>query len=209
MQERFLIVNRTVEDFISELYANRRKPYFYELEAIAQRSDFPIVGPQVGSILYLISLIKKPSIVFEIGSGFGYSALWFLSAGARVYLTDYDEKNMSIAKRYISKAGFEKNAVFLIGDGIKYLREFNGNPDIVFIDCEKSRYYEAFEAAKSKLAPRGILIADNALWGGRVIYAEDQSSRGIKKFLDSLFLDKDFESVLLPVRDGVVIAYKI
>ncbi|MCS7185189.1 MAG: class I SAM-dependent methyltransferase, partial [bacterium] len=148
---------------------------------------------------------------FEIGSGFGYSALWFLEAGCKVYLSEYAEENLKIAKKYIEKSGHIKKAVFIKGDGIQNLKKLKIQPDIVFIDCEKSRYIEAFDVADKKLNKRGVIIADNALWKGRVLNNEenvDEAIIGIKKFLNTVFSNNNYFSVLLPIRDGVTISFK-
>ena len=97
-----------------------------------------------------------------------------------------------------------------MGDALRILSKFDPSFDVIFIDIDKESYPEALELAKAKLKPGGLLIADNLLWFGRILEKQgDRSTEAIKTFNQKLFNDCNFISTLLPIRDGIGVAYKI
>ena len=109
------------------------------------------------------------------------------------------------------RKGRQMNKVrFLVGNAMELIESVKDTFDIVFIDIDKENYPTAYEKAKKKLKPGGLLIADNALWWGRVLDKKgDSATEGIKKFNQLMAADKDFFQTLLPIRDGVSVSYKL
>ncbi len=187
------------------------EPVLAEMEKLAERQVFPIVGPQVGTLLYILARSLGAKRVFEMGSGFGYSALWFaraLEPGGRVIATDYDPANKEAALRFLKKAGLAQAVDFRVGDAVEILRREPGAFDILFVDMDKERYPEAHALAREKLRPGGLLIADNLLWFGKVLEeSDDPATCGIRALTKRLRSDPDFTFTLVPIRDGVGLAY--
>jgi len=183
-------------------------PVLKEMEALAEKEDFPIVGPQVGKFLFLITQLKQPEVVFEMGSGFGYSAWWFAKASAsktKIHWTDRDDENLRLAKDFLTRSGIDQKIVFHQADAIESLRFYKGQVDILFVDMDKSSYPAAYELFKEKSRSGSLLIADNMLWSGKVIKKiSDPDTLGIQKFTKLVFEDKNLISTILPIRDGVL-----
>ncbi|GAB7025883.1 O-methyltransferase [Geotalea toluenoxydans] len=187
-------------------------PRLLAMEEKAAAMNFPIIDRQVGRFLHLLTLLKRPKLVVELGSGFGYSALWIARAledGARIVLTEYAEKNLAYARGVFTEEGLAEKAEFRTGNALELGQEYD-DIDILFIDMDKYLYPAALEAMLPHLAPKALLIADNALWRGRVVETLDtKSNEPVKKFNEIMSRHDSFFTTILPVGDGVLIAYRI
>jgi predicted O-methyltransferase YrrM len=184
-----------------------------EMEKYAKLHDFPIIGPQAGRFLYQICQIMKPKSVFEMGSGFGYSAYWFCKGApkAKVTLTDHSQKNLERAKNWLNQAGLIHQVTLIDGYSKEILQKSKHNYDIIFIDIDKHEYPDAFNLALSFLNKGGIIITDNVLWYGKVGQADQQDAdtNSIRKFNRQLFNTPGIFSSIIPIRDGIAISIKL
>jgi predicted O-methyltransferase YrrM len=181
------------------------------MEREAKKRDFPIVDRLVGRLLYTLTKLKNPRLIVELGSGYGYSAYWFAKAlgRGRVVLIDYDEKNSKKAQKVFQEAGLKRKAEFRVGNALDLAQEYR-NIDILFIDIDKHQYTSAVKRLLPNLNRNALVIADNALWYGKVTgRGRDRETLGIKEFNDYMFRHKEFYTTIMPLRDGVLIAYKI
>lgn len=204
------ITDPRINDYLLNLTTENDK-YILEMERIAQEKEFPIVERLVGRLLFVLTKLKKPRLILELGSGFGYSAYWFSKAldNGRIVLTDYRKENMDYAGQLFHDAGLKDKAVFRVGEAVKIAKEYR-DIDILFIDIEKYQYLEAVQTLIPLLNRNALIIADNTLWYGKVAEGlRDKETLGIKKFNHFLFSHQDFVSLILPVRDGVLISYKL
>ena len=187
-------------------------PVLRNMEARAAKEGFPIVGPLVGRLLALLAKAVQARTVFELGSGFGYSALWFASALAedgRVVLTDTSAAHLQEARSYFEEAGQASKAEFQAGDALERVLVYPEPCDIIFIDMDKARYPLALAAALPKLRSGGLLIADNVLWSGRVAQPRpDADTAGIQQFTRALYATRELSTTILPLRDGVSVSLK-
>ncbi len=192
-------------------------PVLAEMEALAAERDFPIVGPQVGRLLHLLTRLCGAARVLELGSGFGYSACWFaraLAPGGRVTLTELDAANLALAQDFLGRAGLADRVELVQGDGLAVadaLAADGEQVDIVFNDVEKEDYPRVPGAAAALLRPGGLLISDNVLWRGQVGRPEhdDEQTAGVRAMNSALRDDEGFESVWLPLRDGVSVSRRL
>jgi len=141
------------------------------MDEYADREGFPTVGPAVGGWLELLSRTVGAKRVFEFGSGYGYSAYWFCRAlpdDGEIVLTEIDADELELAREYLGRGGFGATARFELGDAIETVESYDGPFDVVLIDNEKNRYREAFESVREKVAPGGIVVADNAIAGSTI-----------------------------------------
>ncbi len=187
-------------------------PILREMEAQAAREEFPIVGPQVGQLLMLLARLVGPRQIFEMGSGFGYSGLWFAKAllpGGLITLTDLSETRSHQARAYFRRTGQERRVECLVGDAVELVEKATGPFDLIFLDADKARYPAAFQAAWPKLRVGGLFLADNVLWFGKVLDKRpDADTRGILEFTKLLGSTPGAVSSLVPLRDGVSITLK-
>ena len=204
------IADPQINDYLFNLSTEDDK-YILEMEKIAQKKNFPIVERLVGRLLFMLTKLRSPKLIVELGSGFGYSAYWFAKAlqGGRVVLTDYRKENMEYAEGLFLRAGLKRKAVFRVGEAVEIAKEYK-SIDILFIDIEKYQYPQAVQTLIPNLNRHALIIADNSLWYGKVVEGlRDRETMGVKKFNQYLFSHQDFCSMILPLRDGVLIAYKL
>ncbi len=185
------------------------------MEAYGHKRGFPIIDRLCGAMIHLLTLSIGAKRVFELGSGFGYSAYWFSKAvgpQGKVWCTDGDPENQSLAERYLKKAKLWNRIAFAVGDAVTNLKRTQGTFDIVYNDIDKHGYPAAWEAAKNRIRPGGLYICDNTLWSGRVAEkkVEDDIYPGwteaIRDHNRRIYADKNFDATLIPLRDGVLVA---
>ena len=191
-----------------------RDPILAEVEAAASERNVPIVGPAVATLLALLTRSIGARRVCELGSAIGYSTAFFARAvgpGGYVLYTDGSEKNAREAGVYFERMNLSDRIDVRVGDAVTSLESTSGQFDVVFIDIDKDGYPRALEAAAPRVRPGGYLLADNVLWSGKVVDAKarDAATEGIREFNRRLFARRDFESVIVPLRDGVAIARRL
>jgi caffeoyl-CoA O-methyltransferase len=193
----------------------RRPPRLAELEAEAQRTDFPIIGPATGHLCYLLTRLTGARQVFELGSGFGYSTAWFARAvkengGGTVHHVVWDDELSRAARENLSALGLADVVRFHVGEAVATLASATGPFDIVFNDIDKQDYPKALDIVATKLKAGGLLLADNMLWSGRVFDGRDRTkaTRGIREFTRRVQADPRWVSSVIPIRDGLLVAYR-
>jgi caffeoyl-CoA O-methyltransferase len=212
------ITNPKIEDYIRGLLARHDEPVLLEMEAEGKERGFPIVGRMVGVAIEILARAIGARTVFELGSGYGYSAYWFARAvgpEGKVHLTDGDPENERKARDYLDRAGLWDRCEFHVGDAVTALNATQGEFDIVYCDIDKHGYPEAWRAARDRIRTGGYFICDNTLWSGRVTGQTDEEdprpawTEAIKDMNEAIASDRDFLSTILPIRDGVLIALRL
>ena len=193
----------------------RRPPRLAELEAEAQRTDFPIIGPATGHLCYLLTRLTGARHVFELGSGFGYSTAWFARAvrengGGTVHHVVWDEDLSRAARENLAALGLADVVRFHVGEAVATLTDATGPFDIIFNDIDKHDYPKALDVIATKLKAGGLLLTDNLLWSGRIFDGRDRSkdTRGIREFTRRVQADPRWISSVIPIRDGLLVAYR-
>jgi predicted O-methyltransferase YrrM len=184
-----------------------------EMEEIARERNFPIIGPLVGRILHQLTRLKGAKRIFEMGSGFGYSAIWFATAlpdDGILYYSDSSSENFGMAEEFFRRSGLEQKIRMESGDAIEILRKHNGTFDIILNDIDKESYPASLPVALDKLEKGGILITDNILWKGKVTAGDtDASTTAIREYTSSLYNNPTLYTTVIPVRDGISISLKL
>jgi predicted O-methyltransferase YrrM len=189
-------------------------PVFEVMHAEANERCFPIVGPEVGRLLRQLAILHRPRRILELGSGFGYSALWWAlgAPNAEIHLTDLNQNLLDLALRHATQLGVEKQLHTHQGDALAIAAEIPGPWDLVFSDIEKEQYPAVIDFARRVLPVGGILVFDNMLWHGDVATPEAEHTaptRAVVETTRRLYADADFACSLLPIRDGVLVAVRI
>ena len=164
-----------------------------------------------GRFLSLISKIKSPLHILEIGTYTGYGTLCLaegLASNGKIFTIDRNEELINIQNKYFEESGNRDKIVQLTGNAIDILIGLNENFDLIFIDADKENYIKYFDIVSKKLNPNGIIISDNVLWSGKVVEESDgdQETNTLKKFNSLLSKDERFETIILPLRDGLSIS---
>lgn len=183
-----------------------------EMEAYAKEHGFPIIGPLVGRVLQQLVIMTGAKRVFELGSGYGYSALWMamvLPPDGSVSCTDGNPDNERRAKDYFERAGLRSKLHFRVGDALELLARETGPFDLILNDIDKEDYPDTIKPVKEKLRSGGVFVTDNLLWSGHIFDTDpSESTRGVIRFTQELYADPDFLTTIIPIRDGISVAVK-
>jgi len=170
-------------------------------------------GHLQGRILSMFSKLITPENILEIGTYTGYSALCLaegLQPNGTLHTLDINEEYTSVAKRYFKKSNFSKKIQQHIGKALDIIPTLNCNFQLAFIDADKENYTNYFDAIIDKIDVGGLIIADNVLWSGKVIHEKkDEETKALDKYNKKIINSEKVESVLLPIRDGLMISRKI
>jgi predicted O-methyltransferase YrrM len=203
-----------VQDYLINLVPPR-EPEMVVMERFAARTGFPIIGPAAGQLCYQVARLIGARSVFELGSGYGYSTAWFAKAvkengGGRVHHTVWDRKLSDSARVHLARLGYASLVEYHVAEAVETLRQQPGDFDLIFSDIDKKDYPASLPTIKQKLRPGGVLIIDNMLWSGRIFDRGDRSAdtQGVRRFTDGLCSDRDWVVTLLPIRDGLIVAYR-
>ncbi|HEX8098681.1 MAG TPA: O-methyltransferase [Actinomycetota bacterium] len=208
------VTNPNVDEYLRELLKLHDEPVLLEMENHARERNFPIVGRLVGVVLEILARSIDAKRIFELGSGYGYSAYWFSRAvgeDGEIQMTDGDAENERKAADYLGRAGLDKPTRFHVGDAVHTLQETEGSFDIVFNDIDKWEYPAAWAAARDRIRPGGLYICDNTLsWGSAFVPTSEGGPadwlEAVRRHNEEIFGDQDFLSTILPIRDGVLVA---
>jgi predicted O-methyltransferase YrrM len=190
-----------------------RDQVLQEMEQLALERNFPIIGPLVGRMLYVLARAIQAKRVLELGSGFGYSAYWLANAIGKdgiVICTDGNQQNADRAQEYFHRGRVVARIQYLVGDALKIIDTLDGPFDIIFNDIEKFQYPKVFRKAVPKLRKGGLLISDNILWSGHVLDKKpDADTAGMLTYNRLIYSSKELFTTILPLRDGIAISIKL
>jgi caffeoyl-CoA O-methyltransferase len=185
------------------------------MEALGEQRRFPIVGPVVGRHLEVLARGIGARRVFELGSGYGYSALFFaraVGAEGEVHCTELSPENVELARGFLGRAGLWERVTYHREEATSALRRVGGTWDVVYNDIDKDGYPATVDLAYEHLRPGGLFITDNVLWSGRVLPGRDDgaaATRGVIEFTRRLMAHRGFLASINPTRDGVAVAVRL
>ena len=172
--------------------------------ARSEEADIPAVAQETGALLRFFARLLRARHVAEVGSGGGYSGLWFLGGmDPKGVLTtiEADAGHQALAQRAFSEGGFGGRVRSILGPALTVLPKLaDGAYDIVFLDGLTTEYPEYLPHARRLLRPGGLLLADDALAGGG---ADDSA---LRDFAQGVREDPELRPVLLPVGGGILAA---
>jgi len=203
-----------INDYLNQLVPERPAE-MQAMEAYAEQTGFPIIGPVCGYMCYQMARMVKARSVFEMGSGYGYSTAWFARAvmengGGKVHHVVWDAELSKDARAHLEKLGYSSLIEYHVAEAIETLRQMPGQFDLIFNDIDKECYPESLPMIREKIRPGGVLIVDNLLWHGQVLDQNDQepSTEGVRELTRILTTDPNWVSTVIPIRDGMLIALR-
>ena len=200
-------------DAYAAAHSTPLEPLLAELDAATHASlgaPQMLSGPVVGRLLRTLAWLTRPALILEIGTYSGYSALAMapaLSAGGRLVTCEVSDEHADFAQGFFDRSEHGARIELRRGPALGTVEALAGPFDFVFIDADKEGYVDYYEAVVPKLAPTGLIAADNTLRGGRVITdPASESASVMQRFNSHVQDDPRTENVLLSVRDGVTVA---
>lgn len=211
------MMNEQLHKYIESLIPER-SGVLVKMEEYALQHKVPIMESAGIEAMLQILRIKKPETILEVGTAIGYSALRmaYVLPDTKIVTIERDEDRLEKAKSYILEANKEAQIITIFGDALETEEQVKelAPYDVVFIDAAKGQYKRFFEMYSAMLKPGGMVITDNVLFKGLVAEKEIENKRirnlvkKIDEFNRWLMNHPDYETVLLPVGDGVAISLK-
>ena len=175
-----------------------------------------ISGHFQGRVLSFISQLIRPETILEIGTYTGYATLCLaegLTKNGKIHTIEINEELIDFQKKYFDQSKF-KNQIFThIGNAIDIIPKLKLKYDLIFLDADKANYPNYMEMVVPKLKRGGVLVADNVLWNGKVLdyqqKRDDIETKGIKLFSELVKKNSSLQTLLLPIRDGLMMCRKI
>lgn len=214
-----------MEPFDQELQryaASHSTPETSLLQALQRETHLKVLMPQMasshlqGSVLAMFVHMLRPRNILEIGTFTGYASLWMAQAlppEGRLYTIDINEELEDMVRGYIKKAGLTNKIDYRIGNALQIIPTLDVTCDLVFIDADKANYQRYYDMVFEKVNKNGLIIADNVLWGGKVVSGKagkkSKQTQAIIDFNEFVHNDPRVDNVLLPIRDGLMVARKL
>lgn len=190
-----------------------------QLEQTARTEDVPIIRTETRELLKVLTLLRKPGRLLEVGTAIGYSAIYmsrYLPADGRIVTIEKYEPRIAKAKENFALAGVEDRITLLEGDAADILRELEEPFDMIFMDAAKGQYIHFLPEVLRLMVPGGVLVSDNVLQDGDILeshYAIPRRNRTIhsrmREYLYTLKHHEELETAILPVGDGVALSVKL
>jgi len=200
-----------------EKYTQREDEVLYQLH---RETYLKILRPRMlsghlqGQILTFFSKMIQPKHILEIGTYTGYSAICLargLKKGGKLHTIDVNEELEDFSNSYFEKAGLKNDIVMHIGKAIDVVPKLDVEWDLVFIDADKENYINYYNMVLPLVKKGGFIISDNVLWSGKVtqpIDAGDKETKILVELAELINSDSRVENVLMPIRDGLLVARK-
>lgn len=186
-----------------------------ETRAVLPERAVMQVGAEQAGLLTLLTRLVGARQAVEVGTFTGLSALAIargLAPGGWLTCFDISREFTDLARRYWQRAGVADRITLRIGDAAAGLAELPAEPylDLAFIDADKPNYLTYWSLLVPRVRPGGLLVVDNVLWSGRVLAPEsdDPNAQALARFNDEVVRDPRVELVMLPVGDGITLAYR-
>ena len=192
----------------AERYTSAQLPLFDRLAEetrATQNAPQMMVGHVEGAFLSFLVSMTRATRVLEVGTFTGWSSIVMagsLPPGGSIVSCDINEETTAVARRYAEEAGVADRIDYRLGPAVETLATLDGPFDLAFIDADKGGYVDYYEAILPKLAPVGVIAADNTLFG---LDTEGENAQAISRFNEHILRDERVEAVLLPFREGVTL----
>lgn len=213
-----MIVDDRIVAYIHSL-ASDDSQILMQIEKDAREHYVPIVRKETKELLKILVLMKQPRHILEVGTAVGYSALYmnqYQPEDGKITTIERNEKRIQKAKQNFAACKKEDRIILLEGDAMDILQKLDGSYDMIFVDASKGQYIHFLDELLRLIPIGGVLISDNVLQDGDVVksrYAIERRNRTIHKrmreYLHQITHMEEFETVVLPIGDGVTISVRV
>ncbi|MCM3122516.1 MULTISPECIES: O-methyltransferase [unclassified Mesobacillus] len=211
------MLNEELQNYIDSLI-QPRDGILSEMEEYALLNGVPIMEQAGIETMLQLLRIQQPETILEVGTAIGYSAMRmaFALPQANIITLERDEDRYELAVDYIKRAGMQGRITQIKGDALELEAEVGAHApfDAIFIDAAKGQYKRFFELYSSYLKPGGMIITDNILFKG-LVYNQEAESRRVRSLVKKidefnrwLAANEEYDTIILPIGDGVAVSKK-
>ncbi len=203
------------EEYVNQLFVQEDDVLAKVRHTIVERGMPAIfVPPEIGHFLGMLVTMSRSRDVLEIGALGGYSGIWLaraLPSDGHLTSLELNPDYATLAHDHLTQAGLGDKVHYEVGPAVESLNRLQSQGktfDFFFIDADKENYPAYLDYAVS-LARRGaIIVADNALFHGRVLDPNHDSAdaRALREFNQQFATHSRLTSTLLTIGDGLAVA---
>ncbi len=212
------IINSEIQNY-AEKYTSDEGEVLRELrqKTFGERDDKNMLsGFYQGRLLAMFSKMLQPKRILEVGTYMGYSALCLaegLTDDGKIITLDVNEDTNEIAKDFWARTDLNHKIEAHLGEANEIIPKLDETFDLVFIDADKENYSNYYDLVFPKMRIGGLIIADNVLWSGDVLNAENgedvkASTKALHEYNQKINADERVSNILFAVRDGLMISRK-
>ena len=211
------IVNERIVDYINSLDKGN-SPVCNAIEKEALADGVPIIRKEMGNLLKVLLLLKRPQKILEVGTAVGYSSILMsenMPENCRITTIENYEKRIPVAKNNFKRAGKEEVITLLEGDAMDILKELDGTYDFIFMDAAKGQYINFLPELLRLMPAGGLLISDNVLQERDIVesrYGVTRRNRTIhtrmREYIYTLTHAEQLETSIVPIGDGITLSVK-
>ena len=213
-----LITEAGIEKYVAQHTSSHRSILQRIERDTYLKSIYPrmISGQVQGRFISMISKMIRPSYILEIGTFTGYSAICLtegMKKNGQLHTIEINEELRDQNSKSFKEAGVDDKITAHFGNALDIIPKLGIQFDLIFIDADKINYIKYFDLSMSCMKKGGFILADNVLWGGKVITDSskkiDKETRAIMEFNERVQTDERVENVMIPLRDGMTLIQKI
>jgi predicted O-methyltransferase YrrM len=187
-----------------------------EMEHYAMENHVPILDWHAAEFIEKLIKIRRPEKVLEIGTAIGYTTIRIaecLEKKSSIHTIEKSKDNIKHAEKYIERSGFSKKIKIIEGDALKIMPQLSKKYDFIFLDADKEDYKRLFDYSMLLLRKGGVIVIDNLLWHGYAASAKvpahyNKSTKHIRDFNKLFILQKNLDSMIIPIGDGIGLGVK-
>lgn len=173
-------------------------------------------GKLQGKLLELFTKMLNPKVILEIGTYTGYSGICMargLGEKGKLITLDINDELEPMVRGFFERSGLSTKIDYRLGNALETIPKLEGNFDMVFIDADKSNYINYYNLVVDRVNTGGIILADNVLWSGKILVEPgkktDKDTQALLDYNQMVQADSRVENILLPIRDGIMMARKL
>lgn len=171
-------------------------------------------GHLQGRVLAMFCRMTHPKRILELGTFTGYATLCMaatLPADGELHTIEMDDELEPTIRRYLDQSSDGNKVHLHIGNTLDMIPQLQAPFDLVYMDADKRQYVDDYEAVLPLVPSGGFILADNTLWGGKVLIepqSGDKQTAGVRRFNDHIARDRRVEKAMIPMRDGLTLLMK-
>ena len=209
-------LTNTILSTYAEAHSETQTPLLEEIVTYTE-AHVPMAGMlsgrRQGRLLSMISSLMSPTYILELGTFTGFSALCLaegLQEGGKLITIDANKTHRDLATAFFERSERKENIYSYLGNAKEVLPSLENGIDLVYIDADKENYLEYYHLILPKVRAGGLIIADNVLWGGKVLdeVHQDEQTQALRAYNTYIREDKRVRSVMLLIRDGLLLSQK-
>ena len=192
------------------------------LKHITRETNAKVLMPRMlsgklqGKLLELFTKMLNPKVILEIGTYTGYSGICMargLGEKGKLITLDINDELEPMVRGFFERSGLSAKIDYRLGNALETIPQLEGNFDMVFIDADKFNYINYYNLVVDRVNTGGIILADNVLWSGKILVEPgkktDKDTQALLDYNQMVQNDPRVENILLPIRDGIMMARKL